>query len=97
MLKICYYDSRFIDDFVNILGKYNLEMSLLDSERLLLSNVHDMFAFISSLGHDGFLGSSHDKIPSSIKKSSNEINYGFSFFTIVGGIAPNIKKDEFMN
>lgn len=97
MLKTCYYDSRFIDDFVNILGKYNLEMSLLDSERLLLSNVHDMFAFISSLGHDGFLGSSHDKIPSSIKKSSNEVNYGFSFFTIVGGIAPNIKKDEFMN
>jgi len=72
-----------------------MEMSLIDSERTLITSLHDLFAFVSSLGHDGFLGSIHDKIPSSIKKSNKEINYGFSFFSLVGGVTPNIKKEEF--
>lgn len=95
MLKSSMYETSFIDSFVSILGKYNLEMSLLDSERSLMSNIHDQFAFLSSLGHDGFLGSSHDKIPTSIKQANNEVNYGFSFFTIVGGVGSKIQKDKF--
>lgn len=95
ILKSSMYEPSFIDRFITILGKYNLEMSLLDSERSLISSIHDQFAFISSLGHDGFLGSSHDKIPTSIKRANNEANYGFSFFTIVGGVGTKIKKKEF--
>jgi hypothetical protein len=95
MMKSCYYESEFSDGVNNIIGKYNLEMSLLDSERNLLSSIHDLFAFISSLGHDGFLGSIHNRIPSSIKMISKEVNYGYSFFTLVGGVSQNIKKEEF--
>jgi hypothetical protein len=95
MMQSCYYYDDFVADFIRVLGRYNLEMSLVDSENNLLSSIHNLYAFISSLGHDGFLGSSHDKIPSSIKKSSNEVNYGFSFFTIVGGFGTKISKDEF--
>lgn len=82
-LKICHYDPAFINDFIRVIGRYNLETSLIDSERLLITSVHDIFAFVSSLGHDGFIGSSYDRIPSSIKRAENEINYGFNFFTIV--------------
>ncbi|CAI2379389.1 unnamed protein product [Moneuplotes crassus] len=95
MMKSSYYASSYINSFISILGKFNLEMSLIDSERYLISNIHDQFAFISSLGHDGFLGSSHDKIPTSIKQASKELNYGFSFFTLVGGRGTKIRKKEF--
>lgn len=71
-------------------------MSLLDSERSLLGSVHDLFAFISSLGHNGFLGSSHDKIPASVKSSYKDINYGYSFFTVVAGARKKMNRQEFI-
>jgi len=94
-MKICHYDSLFINKFIRVIGRYNLEMSLIDSERLLIHNVHDVFAFISSLGHDGFSGSSYEKIPSSIKRATNEPSYGFSFFTIVCGANTKLTRDTF--
>jgi hypothetical protein len=95
MMMNYYYDQRFTENFIAILGKYNLEMSLLDSERSLVASIHDLFSFVSSLGHDGYLGSIHDKIPPSIKSNSNELNYGFSFFTLVGAKGNQVRKEEF--
>ena len=103
ILKNCFYNSKFIDETIRMIGKYNLEMSLIDSERTLMKSVHDIFAFISSLGHDGYLGSSFDKVSrvgtfsNNLKKTINDVNYGFSFFTIVGLTSSKIKKEEFMN
>lgn len=86
-----------------MVGRYNLEMSLVDSERILIKSVHDIFAFTSSLGHDGYLGSSFDKLSrvgtqsNTLKKTINDVNYGFSFFTIAGLTTNKVKKEEFMN
>lgn len=67
----------------------------MDSEKVLLNTIHDLFSFVSSLGHDGFVGSSYYKIPSTIKRAENEVNYGFSFFTIVLGLKHKLNRDTF--
>ena len=94
MMKLCHYNSILSNDVIRAIGRYNLEMSLIDSERVLLNSIHDIFWFLSSLGHDGYAGSSYDKIPSNVKKSENSTNYGFNFFTIICGLTKNLTKES---
>ena len=43
MMKLCHYDSFISYNVIRAIGRYNLEMSLIDSERVLLNSIHDMF------------------------------------------------------
>ena len=49
---------------------------------------------MSSLSHDGYAGSSYDNIPSIVKKSENNANYGFNFFTVVCGLTKTLTKEN---
>ena len=60
-----FFTQGFINDLTTSVSRINFSLSVLDSNNLVMKKLNELFMFVSSLGLDGFLGSTwlNEKVP----------------------------------